>query len=209
MSPARPATSGRRRAAAASPFALERLYEDQHHDHVVDAVPAVLAWVPDRATSAGPFEFELSRGRVAKRSTGRIALSWDIGALRQHDATVEERALRMRRGRTPQREHVTELAAYGLALVAISLCLPGRRVEGWNKGYFPDILFDATPGALRGVEVAGRTTGGRGEIERVLRGTRTDPGKVEDLRDADNVVEGYVSVWCRHPAVAVMLKVKP
>jgi hypothetical protein len=59
---------------------------------------------------------------------------------------------RLRAKRSAQREHVTELAAYGLTFVAISLLVPGRRVVHMNMGVAPDLLFDVTPAALRGVE---------------------------------------------------------
>jgi hypothetical protein len=55
--------------------------------------------------------------------------------------------------------------------VAISALMPGRRVKTMNKGFAPDILLDVTPNALRGVETAGRTKGGRSELLTVRDGT--------------------------------------
>jgi hypothetical protein len=43
---------------------------------------------------------------------------------------------------------VTELAAYGLTLVAICTLMPGRRVKAMNQGSAPDLLFDVTPGVF-------------------------------------------------------------
>jgi len=199
-------------------YALERLYVDQDRDWVIDAVPAVLAWVPARTgkKAAPPFAFALSRrlgGPAA--ATEAVSLSWDVDALRTYDSAVAERAARLRDGRSVQREHVTELAAHGLALVAVSILLPGRRVVHMNLGTAPDLVLDLTPGAVRGVEVAGRSTGGRGALRRVADGAAATPrspavaGKVAQLRNRGDLAEVHLSLWCAAPRVAVFAQVKP
>ena len=45
----------------------------------------------------------------------------------------------------------------------------------------PDILLDQTPGALRGVEAAGRGTGGFAKLRELRLGTRESPGKALQL----------------------------
>lgn len=109
----------------------------------------------------------------------------------------------LRGGRGPQREHVVELAAYGLAFVAISAWMPGRRVITFRKGSAPDMLFDVTPGVERGVEVAGRSDHGYAAL-RVVRDE-----KAPTLRALVNVAEVHLSLWCADPRVSLWEQVKP
>lgn len=109
----------------------------------------------------------------------------------------------MRSGRTAQREHVVELAGYGLALVAISALLPGERVVDMERFRAPDLLLDNTPGRLRGVEVAARSTGGAG----ALTGMRNE--KIALILPRTDVVELRLSLWCGDPRMGVFAKVKP
>jgi hypothetical protein len=191
-------------------YALEQLYADQPAEFVCDTIPAVLAWVPSATTAVSrpPFAFDLEVA-VKSRSSGRLLLDWNLAALASRDPLVEDRARRYREGRSPHREHVTEVAAYGLALVAISILLPGRRVVAWNRWSAPDILFDGTAGALRGVEVAGRTRGGLGALRIVCDGSKTSSGKRAALRDSPDIAEAYLSLWCSQPRVSMMVQVKP
>ncbi len=187
-------------------YALERLYEDQEPDWVVDTIPAVLGWLPGAArTLRQPYGIGLKYMSVSGGRSERIALtlSWDIDALVTRDPSLRAHVERMRSGRTAQREHVVQLAAEGLALVAISVLLPGRRVMEMRRGEKPDLLFDGTPGAIRGVEVAGRTTGGRSTLASV----RAE--KLPSLSAAHDIVELYLSLWCAEPRVADFRKIKP
>lgn len=195
-------------------YPLEQLYSDQDFDWVVDTVPGVLAWVPGHAKERHrqPFRFTVHHQptREARTEALQLSLRWDIEQLAARDSAVRERAARMRAGRTAQREHVTELAAYGLALVAVSVFLPGRRVVSMRKGLPPDLLLDVTPGALRGVEVAGRSQGGLRVLEELRHGDgRDEPGKQPLLLARADVVEAWLSLWCVSPYVSLMAKVKP
>jgi hypothetical protein len=138
-------------------YALERLYEDQDRDCVVDAIPAVLAWHSGAAGSwrGEPLEVQVAYTTGARRRSRPVtlAVTCDIEKLRRHDPEVQSKADRYRTGRTVHREHLTETAAYGLAFVAISVFLPGRRVVTMRRHCPPDIVLDSTPGALRGVAV--------------------------------------------------------
>lgn len=211
--------------AAIIQYSLESLYVDQQYDLVVDAIPAVLAWLPDVSP---PFAFVLANDSAdAGGGDVRLELGWDLNALRSYSPEVEARALRMRHGTSAQREHVTELAAYGLALAAATALLPGRRFVAWNKGIAPDILYDATPGALRGVEVAGRSRGGWGALrlvregkpavrgrkarghKRGRRGRPAIPGKRQELVERDDIVEVHLSLWSARPQVSEFFQVKP
>jgi hypothetical protein len=193
-------------------YALERLYEDQEPDLVADTIPATLAWF------AGPREDDsLSHAIDVRRGMGRtpvhnetLVLSWDEQALERRGAGTLERARRMRSKRTADREHVTQLAAYGLALVGLSVWMPGRRAITFREGLPPDILFDVTDGAVRGVEVAGRETGGFGALRIVLEGSKAQPGgKRAQLIARSDVAEAHVSLWCVTPRVSMQIKVKP
>jgi len=211
--PAKPAAP-----AAAVRYALEQLYTDQDRDWVIDAIPAILAWEPgtSKAKASQPFQFAVEHTPAggAMRIVA-IDLTWDAAALAAHDATLADRAQRLRTGRTVQREHVTELAAYGLTFVAISVLMPGRRVKHMRKGLPPDILFDTTPGALRGVETAGRSTGGRAKLVAIRSGApathrrAASLGKAPQLRARSDVAEAHLSLWCAAPRIAIMEQVKP
>lgn len=193
-------------------YALEQLYEDQDHDWIVDAIPAVLAWVPaDRDGDEQPFVFDVAYTATAKRRAPpvRLALQWDLDKLAARDPEVRAKAERYRAGRTVHREHLAETAAYGLAFVSISVFLPGRRVVWMQRNVAPDILLDRTPGALRGVEVAGRATGGGAALRAAREGTSEVQGKAAQLRGMADVAEAYLSLWCRSPRMAEMYKVKP
>jgi len=138
-----------------------------------------------------------------------LTLGWDVSALEARDTSLAARMRRMRDGTTAQREHVTELAAYALAMVGISVWMPGRRAVGWSKRVRPDLLLDATSGALSGVEVAGRTSGGYGALRVVLEGSKKARGKRAELLEMPDVVEAHVSLWCARPTVGMMVQVKP
>lgn len=186
-------------------YALEQLYVDQDHDWVTDTIPAVLAWVPVIHGPRPPFIFALDHAASSTHKPRRVELElqWNLDALAAHDPTLRDRARRMRTGRTTQREHVPELAAYGLALVAISVLLPGQRVVDMEQLRAPDILLDMTPGAYRGVEVVARSSGGWGALHAAHK------EKVSLLTSKPHVVEAHLSLWCAWPRVAEFCMVKP
>jgi hypothetical protein len=152
-------------------YALERLYEDQEPDLVTDTIPAVLAWLG--ATGEGPaLSFSVRIGaKPAKEETLRLGYNGRV--LEGRCSGTLDRARRMRSRRTADREHVTELAAYGLALVGISVWMPGRRAITFREGLPPDILLDDTDALCE----ASRSPAGRaaGTVRSVScsRGRRT------------------------------------
>ena len=195
------------------PYALEQLYEDQPKNWVIDSVPAVLAWVPDRHTplALGPHLFHVAHIPVVggTERVVTVSLTWDLAELQRHDPSVVDRAARYRTGQTVHREQLVETAAYGLAFVAISVFLPGAQVVGMRVGVAPDILYDDTPGALRGIEAAGRSSGGRSALRAVRLGSGKSPGKTKGLLALPDVLEAHISLWCNSPRVSEMVKVKP
>lgn len=193
-------------------YALERLYEDQSPELVTDTIPAVLAWLAPSAPSDAldiSFQVQSTPAGAQTAEEVRLLLAWSLGALEAHDPGVRGRIERMRTRRTADREHITELAAYGLALVGMSVWMPGRRALAFREYAPPDILLDATDGALRGVEVAGRSGGGLSPLRVVLEGKRAKGGKRAELMDRSDIVEAHVSLWCARPRVSIMLQVKP
>lgn len=180
-------------------YALEKLYSDQDPDWVIDAMPAVVAWFgADSGTPGVTFEVEHAPSPSSKSVHVTLEVGWNMTALEARSPGVASLARRMRVGRTVQREHVVELAGYGLALVAISKLMPGRRVTHMERYRAPDLLFDATPGALRGVEVAARTSGGWGAIHSMSAEKR------DALRSRDDIAELHLSLWCKAPRVGAL-----
>ncbi len=95
-------------------YALEKLYEDQEPDLVTDTIPAVLAWL-GRNGEGPALSFSVRIGaKPAKEET--LRLGYDGRVLEGRCSGTLDRARRMRSRQTADREHVTELAAYGLAL---------------------------------------------------------------------------------------------
>jgi hypothetical protein len=184
-------------------YSVERLYADQDGDLVVDAVPAVLAWLSPREGKASELRL------LVNQTPNTLRISWDLAALARRDPSIEARRDRLAKGKSAQREHVVELAAYGLALCALSVLLPGRRAIGWSRWVAPDILLDDTPGALRGVEVAGRSRGGAAALRVVLEGGSNARGKRQQLASRPDVVEAYVSLWCARPPLSFWVQIKP
>lgn len=198
-------------------YALEKLFQDQDPDWVTDTVAPVLAWVPGKSKKkrTQPFRFSVNYSWTKGSTNVLIDLTWDTSKLEQLVPGVKGHARRLRTGRSAQREHVTELAAYGLTFVAISTLMPGRRVVHMQMGVAPDMLFDLTPAALRGVETAGRSKGGVSALRVVRDGTPAKtgnpgkPGKAATLLARTDLAEIHLSLWCAAPRVSMMEQLKP
>lgn len=188
-------------------YKLEQLFTDQDPDLVIDCIAPLLAWVPDGKTTT--LQFVIERPTVDQARVIDLTLAWDLPTLAARIPGLVAHTRRLRKKTSAQREHVTELASYGLAFVAVSAFMPGRRVVRFHKGYAPDLLFDVTPTALKGVEVAGRSTGGNAALRIVRDGSGSERGKALQLREAPNVVEAHLSLWCATPSVGLFEQVKP
>lgn len=188
-------------------YALEQLYEDQEPDLVIDGIAHLIAWLdPEDRERSHRFELrEATRKGVVEHE---LVVSWNLAMLAERDTRLESDLARFRARRTLTLEDQTKYAAYGLAMVAIS-CLLRRRVVDVSFYRPPDLLLDATPSALRGVEVAGRGTKGFADFARMLEGRAGEPGKRNQLVAREDIAEAYVSLWCREPRVAIWEKVKP
>ena len=199
-------------------YALEQLFVDQGSDLVIDTIASVLAWVPGKSKKRGtqPFTFQVEH-RVPPAAAKRVSidLTWNIAKLQALVPGVQAHATRLATGVSAQREHVAELAAYGLAMVGISVLMPGIRILAFRRGLAPDLLFDVTPAALRGVEVAGRTKGGWNKLKEIRDGSAATKkktataGKASQLRARADVAEAHLSLFCASPRVALKERVKP
>jgi hypothetical protein len=190
-------------------YALQRLYRDQSKDFVIDAVPALLGWLPEVTGLPQPsysFDAALIREAGGDEVRGQLDVTWEIQALIRHDGDLQARVRRHRAGRTVQREQTTEYAGYALAMIAISLFLPGSRVVAVNRYQAPDLILDAAAGALRGVEVAARRRGGRGQLRALRLGSLRTPGKAANLIRRTDVAEAHLSLWCGSPTTMDFLR---
>ena len=79
----------------------------------------------------------------------------------------------------------------------------GPNMFGYHETYTPDMLLDATPGALRGVEIAGRSRGGFASLRAALAQKQALLVRMAD------VAEAHVSLWCGSPRVSLLVQVKP
>lgn len=199
------------------PYALEQLFVDQDRGWVAECIAPVLAWVPGTspAKARQPFHFPVEHTVAGEITKLAIDLTWDVAKLDEEVPGVDELAKRLREGHSVLREHVAQLAAYGLGFVAISVLLPGRRVKSMRRWQPPDILFDVTPNALRGVEVAGRSRGGRGSLLAIRDGTPATknkaaaPGKKAQLLAMAEIVEVHLSLWSASRRHSIFEQVKP
>lgn len=191
-------------------YKLEQLYEDQDPGYALDSIPHLICWIdPNNRQSSHCFELrEQGAGGLINHD---LTISWDVRKLAKRDPRFEADILRFREGKTKKTltgEDRAKYAAYGLALVAVS-CLLRRRIVDVSYYRAPDLLLDATAGALRGVEVAGRTSKGYAAFAQALDGTSGKPGKRAQIKAQADVVEAYISLWCSDPQVSVWEQVKP
>jgi hypothetical protein len=188
-------------------YKLEQLYEDQDPEYVVDLIPHLICWIDPKARQSS-HRFELRENGAGGPINHDLTVSWDVENLAKRDPRLEADMRRFRAGKTFTEEDRAKYAAYGLALVAVS-CLLRRRIVDVSYYRAPDLLLDATSGALRGVEVAGRTNKGYAAFAQACDGTAGKPGKRAQLQAHEDVVEAYLSLWCSEPKVSVWEKVKP
>ncbi|MDI1431049.1 hypothetical protein [Polyangium sorediatum] len=188
-------------------YKLEQLYEDQDPALAMEAIPHLISWV-DPNGDHGHGSFQLREVTPVGAVDYSLRITWDIALLSTRDAQLPVHLERFRSGKTLTGEHRTEYAAYGLAMVAIS-CFLGKRVLRMNRWRAPDLLLDATPGRIRGVEVAGRTRYGHSAFAQAIDGDAGKTGKRAQLIARQDVIEAYLSLWCIDPTVAHWEKVKP
>lgn len=176
-------------------YDLAALFVDQPEWFAHDTIPHLLAWLGDPSP---PVVFKLEAPGVP----ARLTLRWSRPALRARMPSLDDEVRRLARGESPQVEQVPQYGAYALAGVIASAVLR-RRAVAFSRWGPPDILFDATPGALRGVEVAGRSGGGLATLRALAR------TKTEDARGRPDVAEAWLSLWCKLPRMSLLLRAHP
>ena len=190
-------------------YKLEQLYEDQEPGYATDTIPHLICWLDPKAQQSS-HRFELREQGAEGSINHELTVSWDVRKLAKRDPGLEADIRRYREGNTKTltREDRAKYAAYGLALVAVS-CLLRRRIVDVSFFRAPDLLLDRTSGALRGVEVAGRTSKGYAAFAQALDGTSGKQGKRPQIKAQEDVIEAYISLWCSDPLVSVWEQVKP
>lgn len=193
-------------------YALERLYTDQDPELVSETIAPVLAWIPGRTKKRWdqPYTFRIQHESTPSSTPTlvELELTWDVSKLESQISGVNDLAQRLRRGRSALHEDVAKLAAYGLSFVAVSAIYPKLRILAFNFYAAPDLIYDLSPTALKGIEVAGRSTGGESVLSRVRHGSGAEPGKQHQLLVRADIAEAHLALWCSSPRVALMARVK-
>jgi hypothetical protein len=181
-----------------TPYAydLGQLFVDQPEWFARETVPHTLAWL---GAPTEPLRFSLL---LAGGLASELTVRWSCEELAPHLPDLDASVARLREGRSIQAEQVPQYGAYGLAGVVASAVLGVRvlRLSAWSA---PDLVFDSTPGALRGIEVAGRSHRGASGLRELAE------EKAPPLRGVPGVAEAWLSLWCAAPAVSLLLKVRP
>ncbi len=177
-------------------YSLNTLFDDQPEWFAFETIPHLLAWL---GNPRPPMRFLVTD---ATEATSRLIVTWSTRALRARLPDLDDLVARLVAGRSVQVEQVPQYGACGLAGVVLAAVLH-RRVVALRPWSPPDLLFDTTAGAMRGVEVAGRSKGGFSALRTAADEKR--PGLVSE----PNVAEAWLSLWCRTPPTSLLLKVRP
>lgn len=97
-------TTTKKPARKKTTYALERLFEDQDEDFVIDCIAPVLAWVPgkSKAKSRQPFEFPVDHTLGNKTHHLTLALTWNVATLAKRVPDVKAHAARLAAKTSPQ-----------------------------------------------------------------------------------------------------------
>lgn len=184
---------------AVAPPALEydllNLFNDQPEWFARETIPLLLAWL--KGVRSPALFVSTPDGEPV-----RLRLRWSLEGLAVRIPDVAEEVARLTSGQSVRVEQIAQYAAYGLAGVVAAVVLK-QRVVAVRRWMPPDLLWDETPGALRGIEVAGRSKGGAA----ALRSTWAE--KESGLNAAADLAEAWLSAWCREPKMTLLLKVRP
>jgi hypothetical protein len=183
-------------SAADVVYDLGQLFEDHPAWFAEETIPHLFAWL---GLTRSPLRFQV---HLPDGQTAKLTVRWSAQDLRRKMDDLAVRVRRLTEGQSIQVEQVPQYGAYGLAGV-VSARILKRRVVALNAWSAPDLLFDDTPGALRGVEVAGRSHRGAAGLRELAE------EKATSLRKMSGIAEAWLSLWCTAPQVSVLLKVRP
>lgn len=183
-------------------YDLADLFEHQDPVLFEDLLPSLLFWLRLRSGTRAPVVRRATFLVEIEREARRLDLVWDAARLADLAPALPRQLQALDEGRTVARERATENAGYVLALIALSAFEPRRRVLHFNTFAAPDLIFDDTPGAERGVEVAARTRGG----QRVL--VRIRDHKLPGLLARPGYAEIQLSLWSGRPRAALIERVR-
>lgn len=201
-------------------YNLRQLFVDQDPDFIADTMASLVCWLAPKVETTQPVSvttFDVSGGAEVAHN---FRLSWDEDELGGMLPGLRQQIDRYRSRRTAQLEDLIKLGAYGLAMIATS-CLLKERVATFNFYAAPDLVLKPNGTLiLRGVEVAGRSSGGRGAFTTTMNGatgTGTKkggkapgkPGKRAQIVANGSIHEAWVSLWCQTPSIAHWEKIKP
>ena len=158
-------------------YDLDDLFRDHPDWFARETVPHLLTWLRDVKS---PATFRLQGDGAAEM---RLDLHWSTTSLETRIPGLADEVLRLTEGRSVRIEQTPQYGAYALAGVVAAAVLK-KRVLVLRMGLPPDLLFDSSPGALRGIEVAGRSHKGLPGLRALAEGKSADL-----LRDPD-VAEG-------------------
>ena len=179
-------------------YQLEWLYRDQRPSYVCDLMAPLITW-PDRNGRRGPpLVFEIEDHMVSERHI--LTVAWDLVELGKWDPLLKSKIWDFKRGIAKGIEAHSEDAGLALAMIVASVIFKVK-IRAYNRWATPDLKFENVPINIRGIEVAGRADGGPAELARVRE------EKAENLRIRADVVEGYLSLWCRDPSLSLLEKV--
>lgn len=180
--------------AAPIRYDLADIFRDQPMWFGRETIPPMLAWLGEPTP---PLRFLLRQGRAETP----LELHWRTTALRDAIPGLDDEVARLVSRRSVRLEQIPQYGAYALAGVLASAILE-RKVVSLGQWVAPDLLFDETPGALCGVEVAGRSTGGLRELNKL------GAQKSVSMASRDDVAEAWISLWCATPRVSLCLKAR-
>lgn len=183
-------------------YALEQLFCDQEPRIVRHYVAPLLSW-HYRRKLVQPVNFHIMEYGQIQNNVHSLSLTWDMERLRKSNGHLDDDLEGYIKRDGPDCERHAEKAAMCLGFIYASVILQ-KRIQKINIQAAPDLLYDVNPISLRGIEVAGRGSGGLSKLMRV----RNSPEKYRGLHDNTTVVEAYLSLWCCRPAVSHWEKVK-
>jgi hypothetical protein len=208
-------------------YNIEDLFNHQDKDYCEELIAPLISWLDPSGTAVQPITIKISDGNW--KESDELKISWNTGTLIPLSSYIEDQIRKYRTGKTVNKEHHVELAAYGLAMIAASCIINKRIIDLLNK-VAPDFIYERINGKIKGIEVAGRSSGGYPALRVVALGPKrgkkgkcfhkhspskgtikrkSKKGKIHSLKKNDGISEAYLSLWSALPWVSYLNKVKP